>query len=299
MRKTIVGMALALAALAAWALPTLEEVENEVRLGHLTTAESMMNEVVAARPGGARAHYMYAEVLARNGKFAEARDQARLARQADPQVRFTDPVKFASFEQLLEREQRASSARAGAAPALPALPAPPAAAPTPAGGVPAWIWLALIAVAAILVWRGFSRSRAAAASAGLAAGPNAMAPGVPPGYGPVGPASPGYGPGSAYGGAPSRSSGMLGTGLAAAGGFAAGMLADELLHRPRVGPGAGALDNLGPAGLGSDPGDPAAAELESRPIDFGTGSGWGGDGSADAGSFDAGSFDTGGGSDWS
>lgn len=295
MRKTIVGMALALAALAAWALPTLEQVENEVRLGHLTTAESMMSEVVAARPGSARAHHVYAEVLARSGKFADARDQARLARQADPQIRFTDPTKFASFEQLLEREQRASSARAGAAPALAALPAPP----TPSGGMPAWIWLALIAVAAILLWRGFSRSRSAAASAGLAAGPNAMTPGVPPAYGPVGSANPGYGPGSPYGGAPSRSSGMLGTGLAAAGGFAAGMLADELLHRPHAGPGAGALDNLGPAGLGSGASDPAAAELESRPVDFGTGAGWGGDDPADAGSFDAGSFDTGAGSDWS
>src|SRR5690348_10305418 len=86
MRKTIVGLALALAALAAWALPTLEQVQDEVRQGHLTNAEQMMREVVTARPGSARAHYVYAEVLARNAKFAEASEQARLARQADPQV---------------------------------------------------------------------------------------------------------------------------------------------------------------------------------------------------------------------
>jgi hypothetical protein len=292
MRKTIVGAALALAALAAWALPTLEQVENEVRLGHLTSAESMMNEVVTARPGSARAHYVYAEVLARNGKFADAREQARLAREADPRITFTDAGRFTAFEQLLERAQRVPSARAGATPAVPALPAT-ATASTSSGGIPGWIWLALLAAAGIMLWRGFSRSRAGAAGAGLAGtGAHAMTSGAPA-YGLAGSAGPGsYGPGSPYGAPPARS-GMLGTGLAAAGGFAAGMLADELMHRHRES--AGALDNLGPAALGGEPSDAAATELESRPIDFGTGAGWGGD----AGSIDAGSFDTGGGSDWS
>jgi hypothetical protein len=297
MRKTIVGVALALAALVAWALPTLEQVENEVRLGHLTTAESMMNEVVTARPGSARAHYVYAEVLARNGKFADAREQARLARQADPQIAFTDPAKFTSFEQLLAREQRAPTARTGAA-----LPSTAVAAPAASGGVPGWIWLALIALAAIVLWRGFSRSRAAAAGAGMstsAGNATAAAGTVAPGYGPAGPCGPGpYAAGTPYGASAARS-GMLGTGLAAAGGFAAGMLADELIHRHRDGAGTGALDNLGPTGLGNDLSDPAATELESRPIDFGTGADWGADaGSAGAGAFDGGSSDAGGG-DWS
>jgi hypothetical protein len=89
---------------------------------------------------------------------------------------------------------------------------------------------------------------------------------------------------------------MMGTGLAAAGGFAAGMLADELFHRHRDGSGASALDNLGPSGVAPMGTDPAAMELESRPVDFGTGTDWGGD----SGAADAGSFDNGGGNDdWS
>jgi len=298
MRKTILAVALALVALAAWALPTLEQVQDEVRLGHLSNAESMMHEVVTQRPGSARAHYVYAEVLARNGKFAEATEQARLARQSDPQITFTDPAKFTAFEQLLARESRSAVGRGSSAGAMPAVPAPRAPAPaTSAGGLPGWAWGALLAVAALMLWRGFSRSRAAAAGAGMAgtgmANPSANAgvnPGVPPAYSP-------YGPNGAYGpaGVPGARSGMMGTGLAAAGGFAAGMLADELMHRHRDGTTPGALDNLGPSGAVPEFSDPAAMELESRPVDFGSGADWGDGG----GAADAGSFDIGGGSDWS
>jgi len=156
---------------------------------------------------------------------------------------------------------------------------------------------AVLALVGVLLWRGFSRSRGGAgAGMGGTTGP------VPPGYGPNvpygQPGAPGYGqPGAAgYGqpGMPGARSGMLGTGLAAAGGFAAGMLADRLMHRPHDATANGALDQLGPSGLGPAVSDPAAMELESRPVDFGTGGAdWGDDG----GSLDAGSFDTGGGSD--
>ena len=296
MRKMIVGMALALAALAAWALPTLEQVENEVRLGHLTSAESMMSEVVAAKPGSARAHYVYAEVLARNGNFAAATEQARLARQSDPQITFTDPAKFAAFESLLAREGRVAGVPGRTA--VRADQAQPASrtAGSATSAIPGWIWGALLAVAAVLLWRGFSRSRASAGASGAAGYPGTVA--MPPaqaGY-------PTYGSQPPYGspGAPGARSGMLGTGLAAAGGFAAGMLADELMHRHRDASSPGTLDNLGPSGLDAAGSDPAAMELETRPIDFGNGTGWdAGADTGDASGLDPGSFDAGGGSDWS
>ena len=289
MKKLITGALLAFAALVAWALPTLDQVENEVRLGHLTNAESMMREVVAAKPGSARAHYVYAEVLARNGDFAAAREQTRLARQIDPQITFTDPARFAGFESLLARESAGPTARAAGNDGALGVGRN---AEAGARGMPGWVWGALLAIAAVLLWRGFTRSRASVAGmAGGYAGAGAAAPGGGPGYAPSGTAAP-YGP---AGPAAGTGSGMLGTGLAAAGGFAAGMLADELMHRHRDGTGAGALDNLGPSGLGPMTSDPAAMELESRPVDFGTGADWGGD----SGAADAGSFDTGGGSDWS
>ena len=45
MRKSIVGLVLAVACAAAWALPTNQEVEAAVKEGKFTQAEAMMSEV--------------------------------------------------------------------------------------------------------------------------------------------------------------------------------------------------------------------------------------------------------------
>ena len=76
---------------------------------------------------------------------------------------------------------------------------------------------------------------------------------------------------------------MLGTGLAAAGGVAAGMLASELLHRR--GENNTGDTNAGPGYFDSP--DAGQSALEDRPIDFGSGSN----------DWDAGGGDVGGGSD--
>ena len=94
MKKAIVSLALALVAAVAFALPTTQDVEAQVRQGNYSQAEAMMNEVVTARPGSARAHYVYAEILAHNRNFAKAADEAQKARQIDPALSFTDPAKF-------------------------------------------------------------------------------------------------------------------------------------------------------------------------------------------------------------
>ena len=169
MRKFILSIALAAASALAWALPSLAEVETQLQQGHYAQAESMMREVVAAKPSNARAHYVYAEILAHDGKFAAAADEARLARQLDPDIKFTSAEKFSAFEALLQRQQ-GEATRARAAPSTtqsyspnaPAVTAPAAA----SAGIPSWVWLGGLAVIAFLLWRGFSRSRASAAAAG-------------------------------------------------------------------------------------------------------------------------------------
>ncbi len=69
----------------------------------------MMREVVAAKPDNARAHYVYAEILARGGKLDQAVEAARTARTIDPDVKFTDPEKFRTFEASLLRAQNAAA----------------------------------------------------------------------------------------------------------------------------------------------------------------------------------------------
>jgi hypothetical protein len=288
MKKFILGLALAAATAWAWALPSLADVEAQVQQGNYAQAESMMREVVAAKPNSARAHYVYGEILAHDGKFAAAAGEARLARQLDPDIKFTSPEKFAAFEASLQRQQAQAtrprvtpSVTESHAPNAPAAMAPAAA--QASSGIPSWVWIGGLVVIGFLLWRGFSRSRAAAAGAASAGG--AMA--APGAYGaaPMGPnaGQPGmpYGPGYP---AARPGAGMLGLGAAAVGGVAAGMLADQLLHRRSeqnvVDPG-----NAGQPGFFDSP--QGASELENRPIDFGTGG-------AD---WDSGSSDVGGGGD--
>ena len=290
MKKLIATLALAGASALAWALPTLQQVEAEVGQGRYAQAESMMQEVVAAKPGSARPHYVYAEILAHEGKFARAADEARTARQIDPDVKFTDAAKFAAFEAELQRAQ-APTVRTPLAPTpldrSAAQVAPTQVAPAAASGLPSWVWFAAIAAAAFALWRFFSR-RSAATGAGMAGSgygtPATMGPGAP-GSAPGGvPYGPGY--------APQRpGSGMLGVGLGAAGGLAAGMLAERMLHSHRDGnvdPGAG-----GGGFFDSPQGGSAASDLENRPIDFGTGGNDWDSGSVDVGGSDVGGSDGG------
>jgi hypothetical protein len=254
---------------------------------------------------------VYAEILARNRNFAKAADEAQKARQIDPAITFTDPAKFKSFEQLLAREQssstRSSATPTGSGSSMGLSPdritaprqAAPAAEAREQSGMPGWVWGIGLAALAWVAWRAFARRRAAAAGGGaMAAG---AAPfGAQPGASNAGPYHPGgpyNNPNAPYaGGYPPRSgSGMLGTGMAVAGGVAGGMLLDQMLNRNQQGNAAAPTagnDGLVPGIFETGDAGSAVNELASRPVDFGTGEDWGGD----AGSIDVGSG--GSGDDW-
>jgi len=286
MKKTLVGVWLVLACAVAWAVPTVQQVQAEVEQGRYAQAETMMREVVDAKPGSAKAHYLYAEILAHNGSFAKASEEAGKAKQLDPGIRFTQPEKFQSFEKLLEREQKVLQRSEATAPGA-TLPTAAASPPlhTPTGGIPSWVWLAGLGGVGYLLWRGFSRSQATPAPGGATAGPGTM-PATGYAAAPIG----GYGSGAGVMNPPvaSPSGGLLKTGLAVAGGVAAGMLVDEMLHR-RQGAGTDQLSGLQHGMFDAPPAyDDAASELERRSVDFGNGGDW------DASSGDA---NPGGGSD--
>ena len=293
MKRWLFGLFLLALACAAQALPTVAEVQSEVQKGHYAQAQSMMREVVQSKPGSARAHYIYAEILAHNGEFAQATQEVALSRQLDPALSFTTPERFQSFEQLLEREQRHAPSTAssldGLAPGA-ALdrPAPRAIAPRelPAGGggLPGWIVPAGLALLGVFLWSLWRRSRSySAAGSGALAGS----------YG----ATPGYAGATPMGGPsplqPSGGSGLMGVGLAAAGGVAAGMLAEKLLDHGRE-PFRRDDDVAQHGAFGGSPvnSDDDARALENRDVDFGSGSdNW------DSGSAGGGAIDVGGGGD--
>jgi len=320
MKHWLITLSFAFLASAAHALPTVTEVQAEIQKGNYAQAQTMMREVVVAKPGNAKAHYIYAEILAHNARFADSAEQARLARELDPAIKFTSPEKFRAFEQLLEREQQRakpsvtapvdSSVRSRAA-----APAAPAPLPERSQGVPSWVWIAGLAGLGFVAWRMLS-NRKAANSTNLAPGQSystATAPNARPNYGAAPIPNPGqnFGPGAVPGQAGmgggmmgggmggGMGSGMMGVGLGVAGGLAAGMLAEKLLHGGHDTPSRAEppldrnsfADNPAAAPERND----AAQALEDRSVDFGNGNDWGDAGSSDAGSVDMGS---GGGDDW-
>jgi hypothetical protein len=181
MRKLIASVALASLSVLAWALPSLQQVEAQIGQGNYAQAESMMREVVAAKPDSAHAHYVYAEILAHERKFAQAVEEAKAARTIDPDVKFTDPEKFRTFEATLLRAQNPAGRTAPTPSSVesraPAQMAPARVAPAPvSAGVPAWVWLAGPGAIGFVLWRMLSRSRAASmAGGGVAAPGTAMA----------------------------------------------------------------------------------------------------------------------------
>ena len=134
MKRLLAVVVLASVSAMAWAVPSLQQVEDEVKAGRYTQAETMMSEVVADKGNSAKAHYVYAEVLAHNGKFAKATEEARRARQIDPDLKFTTPERFRSFEQTLQREEN-PGARATSTTVAPARAAPV----ERSSGMPSWI----------------------------------------------------------------------------------------------------------------------------------------------------------------
>jgi predicted Zn-dependent protease len=104
-KKSIASIAAITFMNGAFALASLQEAESAVQQGHFGRAEALIQHVIAGYPENPRAHYLYAELLARDGKIAAAADEARAARRLDPGIRFTDPANFHVFEAMLREQQ--------------------------------------------------------------------------------------------------------------------------------------------------------------------------------------------------
>jgi hypothetical protein len=238
----------------------------------------MLREVIAEKPGSARAQYELAQVLAREGQYSEALQAIRAARERDPSLKFAQSAeKFNAVAQAIEQQATAPKASHAAPPA-----AVPMASPTApvASSQPAWLWPALLtggfALLALWLWR---RVQAQPALQPQPAGMGSYAPEAPRGFGaqydPRGTA-PGYG--TAYPApypAPSSGSGVAGAVVGGLAGVAAGYALSKALE---------GHDHPASAGLGQRTANPMEDTGLVR-MDTPASSG------ADFGSFDAGTGD--------
>ncbi|PRX27066.1 tetratricopeptide repeat protein [Paraburkholderia sp. BL18I3N2] len=98
---------------AAFAVPTVQQIESAMSQGNWQQADADLSEVLQAHPNNARAHYLYAQVLDREGRSADALAQVQQAKTLDPQIRFTDPTRFAQTEARIRKDAERAGAAGG------------------------------------------------------------------------------------------------------------------------------------------------------------------------------------------
>jgi hypothetical protein len=207
--------------------PSVSQIYDEARAGHVDRARQMMNQVLANHPHSARAHYVAAELDAELKNYGEAKQELQTAEQIDPGLPFANAQSLAALRSQIGLG--APSAQPGRLVRAPVAVGPR----TIPWGI---IWV--IAAVVFVIWLLMRRRRMIAPAYPPYPGnmPNAMGPGtvMPPGGG---------FPNVVAGG-----SGIVG-GLASGLAVGAGIAAGEELARHAFGSNQGvptpAPDNLG------------------------------------------------------
>ncbi|EED96757.1 TPR repeat protein [Burkholderia multivorans CGD1] len=88
MKKSLaaLGLSLMLLSSAAFAVPSLQQVEQSIAQRDWQRADAQLSQVVDAHPNNAHARYLYAQVLDREGRAADALVQLQRAKTLDPQL---------------------------------------------------------------------------------------------------------------------------------------------------------------------------------------------------------------------
>src|ERR1700682_6073105 len=89
--------------------PTMDQIYTAAAAGHLDQAQQMINQVLADHPTSAKAHYVQAELYAREGKTALARTELGTAEQLKPGLPFANPRSVQQLEAQLGLKAGASS----------------------------------------------------------------------------------------------------------------------------------------------------------------------------------------------
>jgi hypothetical protein len=285
--KPVLGLMLAIAAAAAFALPSPKDIDAAVSAGHLSQAETMLREVIQQKPQSAKAHYELGQVLARQARYADAEKALLTAKELDPTLKFaTSPDKFNdTFDKVARKAKDLTGAQVNSG--LSELTRPAAApAPTSAAAESSfplhYVWIGIGGLVILALVLRSNKANTATPTQAYAPNYPAGAPSAP-GYGSMNPQ--GYGPG--YPQSPAAGSGIgSGIGGAVVGGLA-GVAAGYALSKALEGD-----HHSNPVNAAQNPASdsgyvpfntPRQPDLGS--FDSGSGSGWD-DAGSDSGSDD-------------
>jgi uncharacterized protein len=234
-RTTLIASALALSAPVFAADPSMHDVYLAAEAGKYTEAQTMMDQVLRDHPNSGKAHFVEAELLAKQGKMSAAQAELSKAEQLAPGLPFAKPGTVEKLRLILATPTQPH--RAAAAPMTqPNYGQQPQPARPANSGLP---WGMLLILGAGLVGFIVLASRFMANRQAQAQGPAGMAPYAPGAPGAAQGYNPGYGQPQGWGqqgaamgqpqgsGMGSRIMGGLATGAA----VGAGVVAGEALMR--------------------------------------------------------------------
>lgn len=92
MRKISAFFIVLFATSLCYAEPSVHEIYQAAETGNFTRADAMMGEVLRAHPESAKAHFVNAELLTKEGKLAGAHEELAKAKSLDPELKFASPV---------------------------------------------------------------------------------------------------------------------------------------------------------------------------------------------------------------
>ena len=230
MRNKLRGLLIGLVAVAAGAAlqaaenpaeapnpndPTVNQVYEAARAGHLDQAKQMMAIVLAHHPQSSRAHYVAAEIDADMKNYGDAREELSRAEQLEPGLPNVNPRSVAELRK--EIGAPAPAAQSGVPSAQARGPAASfGLAREPAKSFP-WGFVAIVAGVVFVLWLLLRRRQAAVP--GYSAYPPGTMPSATMGPGPMMPPPGGF---PSVMGAGSGLVGGLASGLAVGAGIAAG-----------------------------------------------------------------------------
>lgn len=207
------------AAYAAGADATIHEVYQAAEAGRFDDAQKLMDKVLQDHPNSAKAHYVEAELLGKEGRYGDAQTELNTALRLDPAQSFAKPGRVQELQNVINGSHQPRVAPHSVTPA----PVYVARQPVQQSGGGGWLvpLIVIIAIFAIIAMVRSAMRRNVVVANGY--GPGAYGGG---GYGP------GYGPGYGGGGMGSGILGGLATGAAVGAGVVVGEeLMEHLTHR--------------------------------------------------------------------
>ena len=232
--------------------PTLKQIYDTAQAGQLDKAQTMVQQVLVLHPNSAKAHFVQAELFARQGQLPKAREALAAADKLAPGLPFAKSEAIQSLRAQLDAKSPAPTVKNPVGNSFGVTPAKPPAAPanTP------WGMILVLGGAALALVVFLIRRKPAQTFTPPAPYANpGNAPGAMPGGGlngpqtfgmgsgaaPGAPSAPGYGqaPGQPYGQQPqaagSGMGGRLAGGLATGLAVGAGMMAAQAIGKTLTG----------------------------------------------------------------